>query len=83
MLVVDCGSLPDPVHGKKTKETATTFGGRADFICKKRGYSLIGNKSRFCQESGAWSGKPAVCKGIYLICFFGKGGYDYVQYNLC
>jgi len=63
LLVVDCGSLPDPVHGKKIKETKTTIGGRADFICK-RGYSLIGKKRRFCQASGAWSYKPVVCKGI-------------------
>ena len=67
LLVVDCGSLPDPVHGKKTKETKTTFGGRADFICKKKRYSLIGSRRRFCQVNGEWSGRTVVCKGIYNI----------------
>ncbi|KAJ7383511.1 CUB and sushi domain-containing protein 3 [Desmophyllum pertusum] len=60
--VVDCGSLPDPVHGKKTKETRTTFGGKAVFICKRKRYSMIGSKSRVCQANGEWSGKTVVCK---------------------
>ncbi|KAL9989290.1 hypothetical protein ACROYT_G003823 [Oculina patagonica] len=60
--VVDCGSLPDPAHGRKTRETKTTFGGRADFICKKKRYSLIGSRSRLCQADGKWSGTTAVCK---------------------
>ena len=66
ILVVDCGSLPDPVHGKKTKETRTTFGGKAVFICKRKRYSMIGSKSRVCQANGEWSGKTVVCKGTCM-----------------
>lgn len=60
--VVDCGSLPAPTHGKKIKETKTTFGGRADFICRNKRYSIVGSRRRFCQANGEWSGKPTLCK---------------------
>lgn len=60
--VVDCGSLPDPLHGKKTLQTKTTFRGRTEFKCTSRHFSLTGSKRRFCLASGQWSGKPVVCK---------------------
>lgn len=65
-VVVDCGSLPDPLHGKKTRETKTTFGGRVDFKCTNKRYTFTGSKRRFCQANGKWSGKPAVCKGTLI-----------------
>lgn len=75
LVVVDCGSLPDPAHGMKIKETKTTFGGRADFICRKKRYSIVGSRRRFCQANGEWSGKPTLCKGISLHCSLAKQGY--------
>ena len=73
LVVVDCGSLPDPAHGMKIKETKTTFGGRADFICRKKRYSIVGSRRRFCQANGEWSGKPTLCKGISVHRSFLKG----------
>ena len=63
LIAVDCGSLPDPKNGKKTVETRTTFGGRAEFRCRSKGFSLDGSKLRFCQANGNWSGKPTSCRG--------------------
>lgn len=62
--MVDCGSFLDFVYGKKIREIKIMFGGRVDFICKKRGYFLIGKRSWLCLVSGVWSGKLVVCKGI-------------------
>ncbi|XP_068695200.1 proclotting enzyme-like [Montipora foliosa] len=59
---VDCGSLQDPLNGKKMKETKTTFGGQAEFVCASKRYTLTGSKRRFCRSNGKWSGKPAICK---------------------
>lgn len=73
LVVVDCGSLPDPAHGMKIKETKTTFGGRVDFICRKKRYSIVGSRRRFCQANGEWSGKPTLCKGISVHRSFLKG----------
>lgn len=81
--VVDCGSLSAPTHGKKIKETKTTFGGRADFICRNKRYSIVGSRRRFCQANGEWSGKPTLCKGIPVHFSLVKEGHAVLAYGTC
>lgn len=44
-------------------QTKTTYGGRSEFKCTSKHYSLTGTETRFCQASGTWSGTPVVCNG--------------------
>ncbi|XP_074621906.1 mannan-binding lectin serine protease 1-like [Acropora palmata] len=60
--VVDCGSLQDPLHGKKVRETKTTLGGKVEFACISRHFRLVGSKRRICLSTGEWNGTSVVCK---------------------
>ena len=56
-IVVDCGSLRNPVNGQVDMSSGTTFMSTATYTCNA-GYDLIGPISRTCGSDGVWS--PAV-----------------------
>ena len=62
---VDCGTLPDPVNGQ-VNTTGTTLGQTATYSCN-RGYNLVGDSTRTCQATGAWSGSAPTCQGTYIV----------------
>lgn len=57
---VDCGVLNAPVNGQISL-TGTTVGNQALYKCD-RGFVLIGNDLRICQNNGEWSGVAPVCQ---------------------
>lgn len=59
--VVDCGAPASaPAHGS-LDYTATTYGSLAIYSCEQ-GYTLVGNATVTCGESGAWSDGAPVCE---------------------
>ena len=62
LIVVDCGSLADPVFGE-VQTSGTTFNSTATYSCND-GYNLVdGDMMRTCLASGSWSGTPPTCRG--------------------
>lgn len=63
---VNCGPLPDIDHGYVTlKESRTTFGAQAIYTCQDN-YTLVGSKTRECDENEIWSGSAPEC--LYTWC---------------
>ncbi len=60
IIVIDCGQLRDIANGR-VDLTGTTVGSRATYSCAS-GYKLVGDATRTCQGSGAWSGREPFCK---------------------
>ena len=58
---VSCGSLASPVDGAVVLN-GTTVGIVAVYMCN-RGFQIVGNASRTCQEDGDWSDAEPVCQG--------------------
>ena len=59
IIVLDCGTLPNPVDGTVSLPT-TTYGSEATFSCDT-GYTLSSTLPRSCQANGAWSGTSPTC----------------------
>ncbi|XP_019850127.1 PREDICTED: CUB and sushi domain-containing protein 3-like [Amphimedon queenslandica] len=55
-----CGQLPNPRNGRVTL-TGTTAGSLAVYTCR-RGFRLVGNVQRSCQNNGQWSGSEPICR---------------------
>ena len=56
---VVCSTLTQPTNGD-VNLTGTTLGQRATYTCDS-GYNLVGNSTRMCQATGAWSGSEPTC----------------------
>ena len=65
LLVVDCGNLNDPANGSVTHNSGTTFGQTATYSCNT-GYTLVGDSTHTCQDTGFWSGSEPTCQGMLL-----------------
>lgn len=61
MTVVRCTILPKPANGIVTI-TGTIVGSKATYTCD-RGFELIGESTRLCNDVGTWSGTEPTCKG--------------------
>ena len=64
LSVVRCGDLPDPKFGSVSL-SGEVFGSTATYSCRK-GYLLVGRRTRTCQANGQWSGKAPVCRSKHL-----------------
>ena len=71
LIVVDCGTLPDPVYGQVSHMAKTTLGQTATYSCNP-GYKLVGDNIRICHASGDWSGSAPTCQRMldYYIFIF-------------
>lgn len=57
---VDCGALSAPTNGS-VDAPSTGFSATATYACNT-GYLLVGDTTRTCQMSGAWSGAAPTCR---------------------
>ena len=62
---VDCNALSDPANGQVSHTAGTTFGQTATYSCNT-GYNLVGDSTRTCQATGAWSGSAPTCQRTFL-----------------
>ena len=63
---MDCNTLTDPTNGQVSHTAGTTFGETATYSCDT-GYILVGDNTRICQATGAWSGSEPTCQGMLLL----------------
>lgn len=70
--LTDCGSLPDPVHGK-VYVPVTTYNSYALYLCQE-GYHIEGAQNRRCMATGKWSDENPICEQTGLF----KYGYIFV-----
>ena len=64
-IVLDCGTLSEPVNGGIDLSGGTLVGAVAIYTCDPS-FRLIGVESRVCQENGSWSGETPICEGNYI-----------------
>ena len=57
---MECDDLPDPANGN-VELSGRTPGSTATYSCV-RGYRLVGDETRTCQDDGEWSGREPVCE---------------------
>lgn len=55
-----CPDLDDPNYGD-VDVTGNTPGSKAIYTCDS-GFKLVGNRKRFCQKNGYWTGRDPICK---------------------
>ncbi|XP_037088646.1 P-selectin-like, partial [Pollicipes pollicipes] len=61
---VDCGRTLAPLRGEVQYVTGETYlGSELEYSCS-RSYQLVGERTRLCQEDGAWSGAAPTCVEI-------------------
>ena len=65
-LVVDCGSLPNPLHGTVDTSSGTVFERTATYRCDT-GYNLAGPMTRSCGSGGSWTSNEPVCHRKFSI----------------
>ena len=58
--MADCGLLLPPANGNVMQRN-TTFASVTEYSCND-GFELVGNSTRTCQASGAWSGAEPTCE---------------------
>ena len=64
--MIDCGGLANPEGGQVTFASGvvmivdTGLNAEATYSCDE-GYSLDGDQTRTCQESGEWTGAAPTC----------------------
>ena len=58
---MDCGTLANPSNGQVSHPNGTTVEQTATYSCDA-GYNLVGDSTRMCQATGAWSGSAPVCE---------------------
>ena len=63
---VDCGALSGPANGQVTHTAGTTVGQTATYSCNTD-YNLLGDSTRTCQATGAWSGSAPTCHRMLLL----------------
>jgi CUB/sushi domain-containing protein len=63
----DCGTVAAILNGAFQYTPNTLYQGLAEFSCNT-GYTLVGDATRTCQDTGVWSGANPVCqiKGLYF-----------------
>ena len=59
----NCGALSAPANGAVSTPSGTLFEATASYTCDS-GYRLVGNASRTCGDTGAWSGTNPTCERI-------------------
>lgn len=59
-VIADCGPLDAPENGS-VMQPDTTEGGVTTFSCQA-GFDLIGNATRVCQSTAAWTGMQPTCQ---------------------
>ena len=62
---IDCGTLEDPENGNIAIST-TTYNSVANYSCNT-GYTLRGDMSQTCLDTGIWSGSEPNCTGMLVI----------------
>ena len=65
-LVVDCGSLPNPLNGRVDTSSGTVFERIATYRCDT-GYNLAGPMTRSCGSGGSWTSNEPVCQRKFSI----------------
>ena len=65
-LAVDCGSLPNPLHGTVDISSGTIFEKIANYRCDT-GYNLAGPMTRTCALGGIWTSNEPVCHRKFSI----------------
>ena len=66
LLVVDCGSLPNPLNGTVDTSSGTVFERIATYRCDT-GYNLPGPMTRSCGSGGSWTSNEPVCHRKFSI----------------
>ena len=66
LIVVNCGTLTNPVNGQVHYTGRTTFGQTVNYTCDL-GYILVGGRTRTCHSTGRWSGSAPTCQGMLLL----------------
>ena len=61
---INCGALGDPANGEVSL-SSTIFNSTATYSCNT-GYTLTGDGTRTCLETGLWSGSEPMCTGKYI-----------------
>lgn len=56
----DCGTIGSPTNGGVTFVPGTLYQGKAEFTCDT-GYTLNGDPSRTCLDTGVWGGSSPMC----------------------
>lgn len=67
IFYIDCGNLQSPSNGVAVLDEGTLFEATAYFECNA-GYTLIGDTTRYCTNTGDWDNTSPTCqiKGKYL-----------------
>ena len=65
LTAVDCNTLPKLLNGKVSHTGRTTFEQTATYSCD-RGYNLVGDSIRRCQDNGQWSGREPTCQYTFF-----------------
>ena len=58
-----CRNLSNPPNGRVTLSIGVFIGSQATYTCN-RGYSLVGDSTRVCQNDGTWTGRAPICRII-------------------
>lgn len=59
--ISDCGTVSVPLHGALQYVPNTEYQGNVEFSCNT-GYTLVGDDTRTCQETGVWGGSNPTCQ---------------------
>ena len=62
---VDCGELSHPISGTVSLAN-TVHNSIATYTCEP-GNSLVGNRTRVCQDDGLWSGSAPICQSMCVM----------------
>ncbi|XP_053398283.1 neurogenic locus Notch protein-like [Mercenaria mercenaria] len=60
-VIKDCGTLATPLNGNLQYTPNTEYLGLAEFSCIT-GYTLMGDATRTCQDTGVWGGTNPICQ---------------------
>ena len=63
---MNCSTPTDQANGQVSHTAGTTFGQTAIYSCDT-GYNLVGESTRTCQATGAWSGNEPICQGMHTM----------------
>ena len=64
---VDCGDLSHPINGTVSLAN-TVLNSTATYTCEP-GNSLVGNRTRVCQDDGLWTGSAPICLSMCVAKF--------------
>ncbi|XP_053397800.1 neurogenic locus notch homolog protein 1-like isoform X1 [Mercenaria mercenaria] len=60
-VIKNCGTLATPLNGNLQYTPNTEYLGLAEFSCNT-GYTLVGDATRTCQDTGVWGGTNPTCQ---------------------